>query len=95
VFVHWSHLTKPYLVNTCLGFAREAIAKQRLTLIDDLGDGDYVVMGRNDAVIVHVVVVPEGDRCWVGISAYSTDDDAALDARAKARDYLEQVHNID
>ena len=95
MFVHWSQLRKPYGINTCLGFARDALTRQGLTLIDEAGDGDYVVMGRNDAVIVHVVVVPEGDGSWIGVSAYSTDDNAALDARAKARDFITRVVLID
>ena len=95
MFVHWSQLRKPYGINTCLGFAREAITRQGLALIDEVGDGDYVVMGKNDTVVVHVVVVPEGEGSWVGVSAYSADDDAALAARATARDYIERVVLID
>jgi hypothetical protein len=95
MFVHWSQLRKPYGINTCLGFARDAITSQGLGLIDEAGDGDYVVMGKNDAVIVHVVVVPEGEGSWVGVSAYSTEDNVALDARAKVRDYIENVMLID
>ena len=91
MFVHWSQLRKPHDLATCLTFGRDAITNQGLTLIDEVGDGDYVVMGKNDAVVVHVVVVPEGESSWVGISAYSADDNAALDARAKARDYIEKV----
>ena len=95
MFVHWSQLRKPYGINTCLGFAHEAITRQGLTIIDKVTDGDYVVMGKNDVVVVHVVVVPEGESSWVGISAYSADDNAALDARAQAREYIEGVVLID
>ena len=91
MFVHWSQLRKPYGLNACLTFGRDAITRQGLALIDEVGDGDYIVMGKNDDVVVHVVVVPEEEGSWVGISAYSADDRAALDARAQAREYIERV----
>ena len=95
MFVHWSQLRKPYGKNTCLAFGRDGITRQGFRLIDDAGDDDYIVIGGNDTVIVHVAVVPEGDSSWVGVSAYSADNGAAVTARNNVRDFIERVGLID
>ena len=95
MFVHWSQLRKPYGLNPCLGFARDALTRQGYTLADNASDGDYVVIGGNGDVVVHVVVVPEGDASWVGVSSYSANDAAALAARKNVRDFIERVVLID
>jgi hypothetical protein len=95
MFVHWAHFTKPYGINTCLSFAKDAMTRQGYKMIDDASDGDYVVIGSNDNVIAHAVCVPEGAGCWVGVSVYSTDSNAALLARNKIREQIERTVLID
>ena len=57
--------------------------------------GEFAPNLTDKNVIAHAVCVPEGAGCWVGVSVYSTDSNAALVARNKIREQIERTVLID
>jgi hypothetical protein len=82
IATQWGWFTKAASLNTCLSFARTALANNGFQSARTTG---YLVLGWNNTVGVMVVCVPQSGNTWVAVTANSTDSAAAEAARNAVR----------
>ena len=89
MFAHWGTFNKNQGVQQCLMLAEQAMDGRGYQVWDIQNDGDYMVIGGNNDVIVNVTGVPQQPgHSWVAVSAYSSDSSIAELARNGVREYI-------
>ncbi|MBF6174079.1 hypothetical protein [Nocardia blacklockiae] len=95
MFAHWGTFTKPNSLNVCLNFAGDSLRQHGYQIWETVDDGDYMVIGGRDNVIVNVTCVPQRGNTWVSVSAYSPDSGSAESARNSVRETIVRLQLID
>lgn len=83
--VDWGTFTKPNSLQVSLQIAGDALRKQGYTIWEPSNDGDYMVIGGNNDVIVNVTCVPQNGSTWIAVTSYSNDAKTAELARNNVR----------
>ncbi|MFF0490938.1 hypothetical protein ACWDSJ_17620 [Nocardia sp. NPDC003482] len=95
MFAHWGTFTKPNSLNVCLGFADDSLRQHGYQVWETANDGDYMLIGGNNNVIVNVTCVPQQGNTWISVSAYSPDSATAEAARNSVRETIVNLQLID
>ncbi len=88
--VHWSTFNKPASGCACHLFARDAMLREHMRILEDAGS---VLLGSNNKVIAETICLPGGNQ--VRISAFSADSAAAEQARNDIRASIVGAHLFD
>jgi hypothetical protein len=86
----WWLLNKPATPSACHSFARDALAKEGLAIIED---SPAILVAHNDHVTAEVACLAGGTQMFV--SAFSSDPATAEHIRNNLRDHIMNTHIID
>jgi hypothetical protein len=93
---HWGTFTKEWNYRECLSAASNAVTDYSLKLYDEAGDGDYIVIGARNDLVVQVTCVPQGERrTWLAVTAWSPNSATAEQARNTIREKIVRLVHID
>jgi hypothetical protein len=71
------------------GIAQQGMSQRGYEIWDSGTDGDFVVIGGHDDLIVQVVAVPQGDQnSWVVVTGFSEDSSTAGQGRDEIRTHI-------
>lgn len=91
MFVMYGTFLKPSSVGGCLALAEQALASQGLQILKGADGTDYLVVGGSGDVTLTIVCAPFQNATWVMISASSTDQVIAAQARDLIRGIIEST----
>ena len=89
MYVAYGTFVKPSSLGGCLALADQALRAQNLIVLKGADGGEYLVVGGNDAVTLTIVCVPQPNGTWVVVSASSSDQNIANQARDVIRGMIE------
>ncbi|TWP50768.1 hypothetical protein FKR81_19390 [Lentzea tibetensis] len=93
---HWGTFHKNYDHRTCLSMSGNAVVDYSLKIYNGVGDGDYVVIGGRDDLVVQVTCVPvSGNQTWMAVTAWAGDSGTAERARNTIREQIVRMVKID
>ncbi len=91
MFVMYGTFLKPSSPEGCLALAEQALATQGLQVLKRADGVDYLVVGGSGDVTLTIVCAPFQNATWVMISASSTDQGLAAQARDVIRGMIEST----
>jgi hypothetical protein len=89
MYVAYGTFVKASSPGGCLALAEQALRAQNLIIVKGADGTDYLVVGGNDAVTLTIVCVPQQSDTWIVVSASSSDQMIANEARDVIRGMIE------